>query len=95
MLRKMYSVYDRKAEMFSQPQFYVTDGEAVRAFVAVCGDNDTMMGRFPADYELFYVGDWADHSGLVSAPPKGARSLCTAVEARHRALHGVTDEEAQ
>jgi hypothetical protein len=75
MKLKVYSVYDSKAEVFMQPHFLKTKGEAVRAFAEVANDSSTQIGKYPEDFALFEIGDYDDSKGelipLKSPTPIG------------------------
>jgi len=67
MKTRLYSVYDLKAKAFLQPFFSVLDGTAIRAFSTAVNDPSTMLNKHPEDYILFYVGEFDDESGALSA----------------------------
>lgn len=58
-----YSVYDLKALIFHPPFFMPTDGAALRAFTDTANDLNTSIGRHPADFVLFCVGEYDDQTG--------------------------------
>jgi len=63
---KIYSVYDSKGEFFDKPFIQRNAADAVRGFeMAVNGDHDSMIKRFPADYTLFEIGEWDDMTGTA------------------------------
>lgn len=70
MILHAYSVYDRKALQYHAPFFAVTDGAALRSFMELANDPNTMVGRHPADYVLFRCGAFDDSAGglLPSSP---------------------------
>lgn len=61
--KKVFSVYDTKAEIFGPPFFVNREGEAVRMFKDAANDPNTMVGRHPADYRLYCIGMWDDEQG--------------------------------
>lgn len=63
MITFAYSVYDNKVGTFSQPFFAVHVQVAVRSIIAVAHDLDTTIGRHPADYALYQVGEFDDQTG--------------------------------
>jgi len=71
MLKKMYSVYDSKSEIFSSPFTSVNDSTAVRDFSRAVNDEQTDINRFPLDYSLFTLGTFDDTSGVITpaSPP--------------------------
>lgn len=59
-MQKLYTVYDEKAEAFLPPFFVPAHGIALRAFQDCVNSKDHQFGKHPADYTLFYLGDWDD-----------------------------------
>lgn len=66
MLLRCYSIFDRKALQYHPPFFQSADGAAVRMVADLANDTQTMVGRHPADFVLFYIGDYDDQRGLLS-----------------------------
>lgn len=67
MKLRAYSVYDRKALIYMQPFYALTDGAALRIVADAANDAQSALGRHPADYVLFCVGEYDDQKGLLSA----------------------------
>lgn len=63
MIRRIFSIYDIKAELFSPPFYMATAGEAVRAFKDLVNDNQSSISRHPGDYRLMCLGTWDDAAG--------------------------------
>ncbi len=59
-MQSLYTVYDEKAEAFLPPFFVPAHGLALRAFKDCVNSPDHQFGKHPADYTLFYLGDWDD-----------------------------------
>ena len=67
MLYKVYTVYDTKAEIYMNPFFQKARGEAIRSFTNLANDESTTVGKYPADFVLFEIGEYDDSSGeLIS-----------------------------
>lgn len=62
MTHKVFSVYDSKAEAFTQPFFAHTRGIAQRMFRAACQDPNHDFHKFADDYTLFELGEFDDSS---------------------------------
>lgn len=62
MLQQLYTVYDEKAQAFLDPFFVPTHGLALRAFKDCVNSKDHQFGKHPADYTLFYLGDWDNNT---------------------------------
>ena len=69
-VQKMYSVRDAKTEIFSNPFYAKTHGEAERNFSMAVNDNNpnNMLSKFPEDYQLWYIGEFDDHTGKMTIP---------------------------
>lgn len=63
MIHHAYTIYDRKALIYSPPFFAVADGAAVRMFQDLVGDTGTQVGRHPGDFVLFRAGQYDDSKG--------------------------------
>ena len=75
MIVYAYSIYDSKALTYSPPFFTVSHGAAVRMVMDLANDANTSVGRHPADYSLFCVGQFNDGLGLML--PAENRELIT------------------
>lgn len=70
MIRKIFCIYDIKAQIFSIPYQSKTEDEAIRLFFEVVNDDTTAMGRCPTNYELFEIGSFDNISAeLLSIKP--------------------------
>lgn len=79
MKLKVFSVFDSKAEVFQQPFFSLTKGQALRGFTDAANDKNHPMGAHPEDYALFEIGEFDDATGRVE-PLKSPVSLGLAIE---------------
>jgi len=66
MTLKVFSIRDQKAEVFNTPFFQKTHGEAERSFRELVANDQTMPGKYPEDYDLYYLGEYNDQNGLIS-----------------------------
>lgn len=67
MMTKVFSVYDSKARVFSTPFFALTEGVAIRMFVAGVNDPTTQLCKNPEDFTLFCVGTFDDDIGVLKS----------------------------
>jgi len=65
MLTNAYTVYDVKSLTYSPPFFAVSHGAAVRMFSDIANDTNTSVGRHPADYSLYCIGQFNDAVGVM------------------------------
>lgn len=63
MIQKVYSVYDSKSEGYLQPFYVKSRGEAIRGFTEIANDNNSSIGKWPADYTLFELGSFDTDTG--------------------------------
>jgi hypothetical protein len=68
MKKKIYVVYDSKAENYGNPMFFATRGEAIRMFSEECNRPESMVNKYPEDFTLFEIGTYNEkEDGLISA----------------------------
>lgn len=66
----LYAVKDTKVGAFMPPFVARARGEAVRSFQAAIQDGTHAFAKFPADYELWQVGEFDDaHGELMPRVP--------------------------
>lgn len=71
MMLLAFALYDTKAQFFSSPMFFGARGQALRAMIELGGDLSTTVGRHPADFVLYEIGEFDDQSGaLHPLPPR-------------------------
>jgi len=75
----VYSIYDSKAEAYLQPFFSPTNATALRSFSQAANDTETNFNKFAADYTLFQIAAWDEHSGKLT-PLKANIALGCALE---------------
>lgn len=61
------AVYDGAVEAFMNPFVVRAKGEAIRAFHQVVNEPGTDIGRSPADYTLFVLGEFEVSTGQLYA----------------------------
>ena len=59
-----FSLYDMKTGIFGTPFFTVHPAHAVRSVADLAADLSTVVGRHPADYTLYQVGQFDDSTGM-------------------------------
>lgn len=65
MQLRIYSIRDSKGEIFNNPFFNKTHGEAERNFRDLVNDKQTTVGRHPEDYDLYHIGEYDDNTGKI------------------------------
>lgn len=76
---KIFTIFDAKAEAYQTVFTARATGEAIRQFADMANDHDTQIGRHPADFTLFELGEFDLHSGIIS-PLETKRPLGVAHE---------------
>ncbi len=71
MQKVYYAVYDRKAEMYSQPFLEIKDGTAVRAVQDIVINNkDHAFAKHPSDFSLHRLGSFDETTGIITGQEK-------------------------
>lgn len=66
----VFSIFDEKGGIFSNPFYMAHKGQAARAFSDVIQDKNTTISKHPEDYKLYTLGDWDDVSGQFTSLPQ-------------------------
>lgn len=72
MIHGIFTVFDSKANAFLLPFFSQNERVAVRQFTTTCRSDGHPFNDNPADYTLYYLGDFDDTSGLIQNSQKKA-----------------------
>jgi hypothetical protein len=59
----IFTVYDRKAEVYNTPYFQANEAVAMRGFSDMANDKSTPIHNHPADFILFYLGQFDTREG--------------------------------
>ncbi|MBT7660362.1 MAG: nonstructural protein [Bacteroidetes bacterium] len=79
MLQKLFTVYDSKAENYSNPVYLASTGLAVRTFSDSVQDPESPFAKHPADYTLFELGTYDDQTAKMELLPT-PKSLFVAID---------------
>lgn len=63
---KIFTVYDQQAEAFLMPFFAPAPGVAIRNFIKSINTPDHQFHQFAADYTLFCIGSYDEHTGFIT-----------------------------
>ena len=66
---KMYMVYDSKIEAYDAPFVALSDGDAERIIYEWMTNQQTNYGKYPADFNLFFCGEFDQQKGIISPAP--------------------------
>lgn len=64
--KKVYSVYDSKAQTYSNPMISLAKGSMTRDFKTLANDKNHPIGKYPEDYTLFEIGEWDEFDGFIN-----------------------------
>lgn len=67
MLLNAFTVYDSKAEAYLPPFFLTTTALAIRSFETAANDQSHDFHKYAADYTLFKIGNYDDHTGKLES----------------------------
>lgn len=67
MIRKMYSIYDKKMDYFLSPACFGDGDECKRSLsmMLMRADDKNIFKKHPYDYSVFVVGEFNDNTGLI------------------------------
>jgi hypothetical protein len=68
---KCYSIFDKTAGAYSNPFFALNDGMAVRMFSQVVNDPNSHINKQPNEFNLYLLGEFDEHSGVISGLSDG------------------------
>lgn len=80
MIKKIFTIYDSKAEVYGPPFFYQRTGEAIRAFEDLCIDPKTKLNQHSEDFTLFEIGMYDETNGQITSL-KTPHPILKAIEA--------------
>jgi hypothetical protein len=71
MDKNLYTIYDKKSELYAPPFVELTDGTAIRAISDMLQNPQAQFAKFPEDYTLVRVGSYDELTGTPSGdlPP--------------------------
>lgn len=70
MILQVFSVFDSKAKVYSQPFYSINAGVAVRSFTDLVNDPGSSVHRYPEDFTLFQIATFDDARGVVVPLPE-------------------------
>ena len=79
MVIKIFSIQDKVTGIFSQPHFVAHKGQMLRMFSDEVNNPESMFSKHPADFSLYYLGEYDDNAGCI-APVAQPEFICCASE---------------
>lgn len=74
MIMKLYTMRDKKSGLCSAPFAAPNDGVAFRMVLESLRDRDAMISKYPADFQVLFLGEYAEDDGSLS-PAKDVRVI--------------------
>lgn len=65
MIKGIYSLYDKKSELYGNTFTSVNDGTAIREMQQAVSSEGSVIQKYPSDYALYKVSEWDDESGII------------------------------
>lgn len=65
MIKKLYSIYDKKAKATMGIFETTNDLVAIRDFSQVCSNKDSQIAKFAEDYQLLCLGEIDTNTGAI------------------------------
>lgn len=65
-MKKMFAIYDAKAEAYMVPFFCDTVGLAIRQMEDVVSNPELSVSKYPEDFTLFEIGSYDPSTGTIS-----------------------------
>jgi len=66
-LLKIFSILDKKSEIWSRPIFMQKTGMMLRSFKDLANDKSHPIGQHPEDYYMYQIGTWNEHRGEIKS----------------------------
>lgn len=73
---QLYSIFDKKGVIYSNPFYCRNISEALRAVSIGLQEGKSMFAHFPADYALYVLGTFDPLTGFVTPTATGAPQFC-------------------
>lgn len=68
MNKVLCSIYDCKGNMWTAPQMFMTNADAIRAFSSAV-NSDTPYNKYAEDFTLFLLGTFDESTGFIEIEP--------------------------
>lgn len=94
---KIYSIFDKKVGAYGPVMSFQNEVDAKRYFGAFVVNADTIVGMYPEDYVLTYVGEFDDETGCITAdnmPTHVVEALACVAVRDQSSLQRKADEPA-
>lgn len=80
MIKKIFSIFDKKSGLFSGLTLFVNHSEAVRSFQDAVGNSGSLFCSHPEDFDLYCLGEFNEGSGLIYCDSDTKELVISAVD---------------
>ena len=70
MVKNLYSIFDKKASMYSEPKPAPTDGVFTRLVQDMIREGNNQVANHPEDFSIVCVGEWNELAGSITPAEK-------------------------
>lgn len=82
---KLYSIFDKQTATYNAPFAQPTHGAAERAVKGEVNNQESMLGKYSSDYELWFVGWFEESTGELYVPEQEKKTmLCNLQQLKER-----------
>lgn len=74
-MKKITAIYDNKAERFFALNASPTTGDFIRSVQVEAKNPQSMLHKFPSDYELYILSDFSESDGVIPSEKKRLGSV--------------------
>lgn len=67
---KIFSIYDKKAELYGNPFYFHNEPVALRNFGIICNDPQYPFQKFPDDYAIYCIGLFEETNAQIEGTEK-------------------------
>lgn len=67
MIKKVYSIFDKKVGCYAPPFSVSHEAQAVRDLQTAVRSGGSQLSEYPEDFDLYYVGDFDDCQGRFTS----------------------------
>lgn len=82
MDKNLYTIFDKKSEIYAAPFVELTDGTAIRVVSELLSNTNSPFAKYPEDYTLVKIGSYDELTGIPSGdtPPETIMEIQTIKE---------------
>nr|QJB20089.1 MAG: nonstructural protein [Microvirus sp.] len=94
VIKAIFSIRDKKAGVFLAPFFTDNVATARRQLALPANSEESFLGIYPEDYDVYNLGTWDDNSGQIEMKPVPDFCFCISELAKKKEVK-VHDEKSE